>query len=84
MLPDITDIPPRCALHQCVKGQAYDVSNPYKHCYMCQYYKLNLDSKNCGQCLTSEHLINFKLDQWIEEDPNWQYYIEQLFEKEGD
>lgn len=43
--------PPRCALHQIVKGQA--------GCLCCKYYTLSLDSSKCESCLRSNTRINY-------------------------
>ena len=43
--------PPRCALHQIIKGQA--------GCVFCKYYTKDLDSSKCYSCLSFETRINF-------------------------
>lgn len=76
------EVPPRCTLHQVIKSQAYDVSNPYKKCCLCKYYTRDLSSAKCKLCLISQHLINFSLDLFVASDQNWRWYIDKLEEQE--
>ena len=43
--------PPRCTLHQVIRGQA--------NCLWCKYATKNLDCAKCLPCLSAETRINF-------------------------
>jgi len=68
-------VPPRCTLHQCVKGRARDVSNEYRTCILCDWYTQNLDSQRCASCLRTEHLDNFVVDSIIEHDDRYSFLV---------
>ena len=54
-------VPPRCTLHQCVKGRATG-TDERRRCIICAHYKLNLNSQRCMDCLSTEELDQFEVD----------------------
>lgn len=61
------DVPPRCSIHEVVKGEARGLIDHNKWCPFCSHYHLNLTSKTCYECLKTDDLDNFKpIPEWYE------------------
>lgn len=73
---DIGKIPPRCDLHQMVKGNAFDPDNDKRACLHCEYYTKSLKTKKCGECLQTKHLDNFEIDHFLKGDEKWKWLVD--------
>lgn len=52
--------PPRCALHQIIKS-SFDYENKKRRCIVCKHYTKKLNSNQCSECLSTEHLDGFEV-----------------------
>ena len=59
--------PPRCTLHDVIKGMASDISNAKRRCIVCANYHLKLNSDTCSTCLATVHLDQFKVQADVAE-----------------
>ena len=72
--------PGQCALHECVKV-ARDDSFPPRTCIWCAYYHNPVTGDICLPCLATEHLDNFKVEKYAENDERYQYMVEEAKKK---
>lgn len=57
-----TYVPPRCALHECIKVQGVA---PGKMCMLCIHWHKSLNSKTCNECIQTLELVNFKMQDGL-------------------
>ena len=76
------DVPARSSLHQCVKGAAVDPADRSRRCIVCKNYKLNLKTSTCFDCLATEHLDYFAVDDLIKDEAWYQYIMSHPEEEE--
>lgn len=70
---DVGECPPRCSLHQIVKGRAESKLGNDRKCIWCRHYTKSLKAQRCLDCLGTENLDNFEVDKFIAEDPRYSF-----------
>ena len=70
-------VPGRCAMHECVRLAAHDPDpeKEWRRCITCRHVTKKLMSARCEECLGTEHLDRWEVDQWIAEDERFRYWI---------
>lgn len=73
-------LPPRVTPHDVVKN-AYDTDDISRRCIFCTHYALSLKAQTCLDCLSTEHLDNFNVVDYVKDKLWYQYNVGKMEEQ---